>query len=783
LTVVPGQDEFSVEAQYSSTFFLKVFLRAALSARQVIQKHRLNKDAFKWIRGKIEDNFYTALAHPGEAVGPIAAQSLGEPTTQMTLNTFHYAGVSSKNATLGVPRLKEIIDVVPKNRSQSLTIFLADEDIVQDLEEASKYMQQAVEYVTLQSLTIRTEIYYDRDPMNGSVIEGCDENFLERFKIDDFDWDNCSPWVLRILLKPKEIANFIENARIQQEIHKKFNNHVYCVYSDDNAKEQSLQIRVNSSRGPDEDDDDEAGDELLKKLEKALMKLRLGGIKGISKVRHTQNKKYSFTESLVEEHVFETEGTNLAEVLNCDKVDHTRTISNHPPEIFTVLGIEAARRSLLNELQAVLKAGNYVNHRHMSILVDVMTFRGALMPMNRHGVNAGEMGPLMKCSMERTVEVIMDAAAFGERDNMRGVSGNIMLGNLAKYGTGAFDLRLNTEMLVKYGMIDNNYEDYNVGHSSAAGPVTPYLDVFNSPPPQTPGHEMAPSPYFPFSPDGINSPNYAESPLSPSSGYSPAYNSPYSYSPTSPSYSLASPSYSPTSPSYSPTSPSYSPTSPSYSPTSPSYSPTSPSYSPTSPSYSPTSPSYSPTSPSYSPTSPSYSPTSPSYSPTSPSYSPTSPSYSPTSPSYSPTSPSYAPTSPAYSPTSPSYSPTSPSYSPTSPSYSPTSPSYSPTSPSYSPTSPSYSPTSPTYSPTSPAYSPTSPTYSPTSPTYSPTSPAYSPTSPTYSPTSPAYSPTSPNYSPTSPAYSPTSPTYSPTSPSYSPTSPSYSPTSPYADQ
>jgi len=378
-----------------------------------------------------------------------------------------------------------------------------------------------------------------------------------------------------------------------------------------------------------------------------------------------------------------------------EEVDFKETTSNVITEMFDVLGIEAARASLLKEVRAVIEFdGAYVNYRHLAMLCDVMTFRGHIMSITRHGINRNDTGPLMRSSFEETVEILVEAAAFAEPDYLRGVSENIIMGNLAPLGTGAFDLILNQGMLERYNveaantqLYDTNamYDAlYGAGADGAyAGTPTQDFDSVSVKGSYSPIGDAAFSPYM-----------------------TPG-RTPFSPSPSSPSYAPQSPAYNPQSPSFSPTSPNYSPTSPNYSPTSPSYSPTSPSYSPTSPSYSPTSPSYSPTSPSYSPTSPSYSPTSPSYSPTSPSYSPTSPSYSPTSPSYSPTSPSYSPTSPSYSPTSPSYSPgangqragapggAAVNYSPTSPAYSPTSPAYSPTSPAYSPTSPSYSPTSP----------------------------------------------------------------------------------------
>uniref|UniRef100_A0A7S0DEE9 DNA-directed RNA polymerase n=1 Tax=Amorphochlora amoebiformis TaxID=1561963 RepID=A0A7S0DEE9_9EUKA len=768
-------DPISLEVQDNATTLFKMHLRATLASKKVLSDHKLSKDSLEWLLGEIENRFLQAIAHPGEMVGSVAAQSIGEPATQMTLNTFHQAGVSAKNVTLGVPRLKEIINVAKTVKTPSLTVYL--EGVNSEHEKLAVKVLNKLEYTRLKDIVQRTELYYDPDPKNCVVEE--DRGFLESyFVFGDCEWvETASPWMLRMVLdRRKKEGKDLENSRIASRIEAGFPEDLWCLHNDDNAPELVLQIRIRDDTRDDDEEEEMDSTVFLRRLEQHLLeKVDLGGIQGIDKVfmQHSKRPAYNPQGKVVEnqmEWILETEGVALKDVLAVEEVDQIRTVSNHIIETFNTLGIEAARKALLTELRGVIEFdGSYVNYRHLSMLVDVMTFRGHLMSITRHGINRTNAGCLMRCSFEETVEILLDAAAFAEADHVKGVSEAIMLGQLPRIGTGFFDLYLDQDMLSKHAVEADDDDDFNmgqfdVGEEGGQTPVVSQDSMGFTPVHQSPGA------------GGF-------SPWSPSAGaFSPAHDGPMSPSlagPASPDFSPSSPSYSPTSPSYSPTSPSYSPTSPSYSPTSPSYNPTSPNYSPTSPSYSPTSPSYSPTSPNYSPTSPSYSPTSPSYSPTSPSYSPTSPSYSPTSPSYSPTSPSYSPTSPSYSPTSPSYSPTSPSYSPTSPSYSPTSPSYSPTSPSYSPTSPSYSPTSPSYSPTSPSYSPTSPSYSPTSPSYSPTSPSYSPTSPSYSPTSPSYSPTSPSYSPTSPSYSPTSPSYSPTSPSYSPTSPSYSPSSP----
>uniref|UniRef100_H2Z9D9 DNA-directed RNA polymerase subunit n=1 Tax=Ciona savignyi TaxID=51511 RepID=H2Z9D9_CIOSA len=791
LVIVCGEDRLSKEAQSNATLLFNVHLRSTLCSRRVADEFRLSAEAFEWILGEVETKFQQAQVHPGEMVGALAAQSLGEPATQMTLNTFHYAGVSAKNVTLGVPRLKELINVSKKPRTPSLTIYLVgpatrDAQHFQPLP-THRMVLCRLEHATLRKVTANTAIYYDPDPMSTVIQE--DQEFVNvYYEMPDFDVTRISSWLLRIELDRKRMTDKkLSMEQIAEKISAGFGDDLNCIFNDDNAEKLVLRIRImnrsvslqlvsyvfeeqKTDDGSDEQADKMEDDVFLRYIEaNMLTDMTLQGIPQIAKVymhlpKEENKKRIVITKegefNAVQDWILETDGTALMRILSERDIDPVRTTSNDICEIFAVLGIEAVRKALEREINHVISFdGSYVNYRHLALLCEVMTSKGHLMAITRHGINRQETGALMRCSFEETVDILMEAASSAETDHMDGVSENIMLGQLVPGGTGCFGLLLDAEKCTYAMEIPTNIGGVGALLSplGPGSPSSPYIP--------SPKHSaMSPS-YSPVSP--------AYEPGTPGTPQSP------SYTPTSPTYSPTSPRYSPTSPSYSPTSPSYSPTSPSYSPTSPSYSPTSPSYSPTSPSYSPTSPSYSPTSPSYSPTSPSYSPTSPSYSPTSPSYSPTSPSYSPTSPSYSPTSPSYSPTSPSYSPTSPSYNPTSPSYSPTSPSYSPASPSYSPTSPSYSPASPSYSPSSPKYSPASPSYSPASPEYSPSSPKYAPSSPSYSPASPSYSPSSPSYSPSSPKYSPSSPSYSPASPSYSPTSPSYSPTSPSYSPTSP----
>jgi len=133
-------------------------------------------------------------------------------------------------------------------------------------------------------------------------------------------------------------------------------------------------------------------------------------------------------------------------------IDATRTISNDIIEIRQILGTEAARQALLNEIRNVLGFyGIYINYRHLATLVDVMTQKGRLTSITRHGINRLDSGPLRKSSFEETVEILLEASLHNERDSLSGVTENIILGQLAPIGTGSFDVIMDAKMLFKYG--------------------------------------------------------------------------------------------------------------------------------------------------------------------------------------------------------------------------------------------------------------------------------------------------------------------------------------------
>mmetsp|Transcript_15235 Transcript_15235/g.35010 ORF Transcript_15235/g.35010 Transcript_15235/m.35010 type:complete len:1631 (-) Transcript_15235:547-5439(-) len=622
LEVVKGDDPLSIEAQKNATYNFFSLLRSSLASKRVLSEHRLSPQAFDWLLGEIQDRFLQHRVQPGEMVGALAAQSIGEPATQMTLNTFHYAGVSAKNVTLGVPRLKEIINVSKKPKTPSLTVYLKPQ--FQGNSEAAKTVQVLLEHTTLASVTRLTEIWYDPIDLDDvTTVIAEDEDFVRAYyemPDDDIDLSRVSPWLLRFELDREAMSDKnLEMRDIIDKISQTYGTselHVIC--NDDNAEKLVLRMRMindAADKAGEADGAEEEGDEkFLKKIEESMLtEMTLRGVDRIRRVFMRQPKRDVVDPktgqlSLMSEWVLDTEGVNLSAVMSIDeRVDHTRCTSNDIVEIISNLGVEAVRQALLGELRAVIEFdGSYVNYRHLAILCDVMTYRGHLLAITRHGINRVDSGALMRCSFEETVDVLMEAAIYAETDYVKGVSENIMLGQLAPLGTGEFELYLNTEMLQHAQPNDQLVDGFEGGMGNGldggAFPQTPYGD-------QSPCHSM-----------------YGTSP-----GMSPGGMSPMgAFSPGPDASPFAKPTWSPAAGNASPFSPTYSPTSPGYSPTSPGYSPTSPGYSPTSPGYSPTSPSYLPTatgsaaalSTHQGPSSPGYSPTSPAYSPTSPAYSP-----------------------------------------------------------------------------------------------------------------------------------------------------------------
>ncbi|VDC07033.1 unnamed protein product [Peniophora sp. CBMAI 1063] len=483
IVIVRGDDPLSREAQDNATANFRMHVRATFAARRVLEQFHLTRSAFDWVMGEVETKFNQAVANPGEMCGTLAAQSIGEPATQMTLNTFHYAGVASKNVTLGVPRLKEIINVAVNIKTPSLTIYLEPEYGRSQV--AAKTVQQELVYTSLRTVTAAVEIWYDPNPKE-TIIEA-DADFVESFfAIPDDEIEanlpRQSPWLLRLELdRAKMIDRKLTMEFVAGKIAENFRTDLFVIWSDDNSDNLVIRCRV---LGAMDKDDDGLGtieeDIFLRQLENTMLNsVNLRGVKGVQRVfLNEQDRREIMPDGLIEpkaskEWVLETDGVNLKQVMTIDGVDFRRTTSNSCVEIFNVLGIEAARNSILKELRSVIEFdGSYVNYRHLALLCDLMTHRGSLMAITRHGINRADTGALMRSSFEETVEILMEAAAVGERDDCHGVAENILFGQIAPMGTGAFDVALDIDML-KDVIVDHRLPIHSLMSMPVDGGMTP----------------------------------------------------------------------------------------------------------------------------------------------------------------------------------------------------------------------------------------------------------------------------------------------------------------------
>jgi DNA-directed RNA polymerase II subunit RPB1 len=240
----------------------------------------LTSEALDWLCGQIETRFQQALVQPGEMVGVLAAQSIGEPATQMTLNTFHYAGISAKNVTLGVPRLKEIINLSKTPKTPSMTVFLTGQAVNDDHQ--CKQILSQVEHCTLKKVTANTSIYYDPIPQE-TIIEEDQEWVQSYYEMPDQNISEISPWLLRFEFdRIKMFEKNLTMEHISDRIRGIFGDDLNIIFNDDNAEKLVLRIRTtNQSKSITENEEQREMDDdtFLRLLESSLLSnLTLNGI-------------------------------------------------------------------------------------------------------------------------------------------------------------------------------------------------------------------------------------------------------------------------------------------------------------------------------------------------------------------------------------------------------------------------------------------------------------------------------------------------------------------------
>jgi len=351
--------------------------------RKTLIEAKLPKTAVDEAVEEAVENYKRALVEPGEAAGIVSAQSIGEPGTQMTLRTFHFAGVREQNVTLGLPRLIEIVDARKIPSTPNMTVYLDAKH------RTSK--EKAQEVATLLTHTTLSDIATTF------------ETDVTRMKID-------------IKLNPQAMK---EREVSVQEVR-------------DAVKPTGGDVKVEGYHVEIKGKDLE-----IPQFRRMDLKLRTHHIKGIPAVKRAL---------VIEEKgewMVRTEGSSLALALEVPGVDTTRTVSNNINETALVLGIEAARNVIVKEALGVLEEqGLDVDIRHVMLVADMMTSSGEVLQVGRHGVSGEKASTLAKAAFEITIPTIVDAAVKGITDTLRGVAENVIVGQQIPMGTGLIEVSM-----------------------------------------------------------------------------------------------------------------------------------------------------------------------------------------------------------------------------------------------------------------------------------------------------------------------------------------------------
>ena len=456
-----------------------------LSPKDLLMKHRLCKASIDLLMMFIERAYKQAIIAPGEMVGMVSAQSIGEPTTQLTLNTFHHSGISSKsNVTRGVPRIEEILTLSDNPKAPSCTVFLP-RAIETNQEEVQSYINK-IEYTRLRDIVDSIDICFD--PAELATVVKEDEPLMRQYREFEKMLDECgateqsisstkkkSKWIIRMTMnREKMLDKNVGMDDVHFAINNAYKNEISCMYSDYNDDNLVFRMRIQTTVGAAKKRTATSGgvltsldqsDEIymLNNFQDELLdNLILYGVKNISKVllrKIADNMVEKEGQYLKQElWVLDTVGTNLLEILALDFVDKTRTITNDIIEVYRVLGLEAARQAIKNEFTEVIEDSAYINDHHLNLLVDRMSCNNKLVSIFRHGINNDDIGPIAKASFEETPEIFLKAARHAELDMVKGVSANVMCGQEGYFGTSAFqvvlDINKMAELTVEQDMKD-----------------------------------------------------------------------------------------------------------------------------------------------------------------------------------------------------------------------------------------------------------------------------------------------------------------------------------------
>lgn len=366
----------------------KLNLKIASELREILYRGRHSVKAATKVIKRVVESIRNAMVEPGEAIGVVAAQSIGEPGTQMTLRTFHFAGVKERDVTLGLPRLIELVDARKQPSTPTMDIYLDEEH------RTSK--EKAME-VAKELLFTKIEDVMDKVELN-LLEQGITFHFSEK-KMKDRN------------ATLQDLARVLAGGKRKIVIDEE-NNVITVILG-------TMDINA------------------LQSLRKRLTNSRVKGVPGITRVSVIRKEG---------EWMIQTSGSNFNKVLKIPGVDPTRTTTNNIYEIAMTLGIEAARTALVKEIVNTLnEQGLEVDVRHILLVADMMTNKGVLQQIGRHGIAGSKSSVLARAAFEITVPTLAEAAVKGEIERLKGVTENVIVGSTIPVGTGMVELYIRSE--------------------------------------------------------------------------------------------------------------------------------------------------------------------------------------------------------------------------------------------------------------------------------------------------------------------------------------------------
>jgi len=444
-----------IPVKYSSVF-AKNFQLSLAAKQQILDTHFVGNSSERICRLETTRDMIWDTIKSIREVEPISGRvyDLTVATTRnfMTLDciglkdTFHLAGVASKsNVTRGVPRLKELLKVTQNPKATSLTIYLKPE--FRGSKDKARQVAQDLELTLLKDITVKTAVYYD--PNDDQTVIEDDAELIKFYKLFEADEEPAegeatkwSAWLLRFEMdRERMFRKNISMDDVAYVLRTKFGEALHLVYSDYNSNKLIMRMRL-----PDEMKGSLDDMVSLKKFQNRILNgIVFRGVPGIKSITFREDKDMlemvDGSYKQVTQYILDTDGSNYLQVMNHPYVNASKLSSSHVHDIFDILGIEATRALLLNEITTLFEEAG-VNNRHLGLLCDVMTRAGRLMPSDRHGINKTDIGPIAKASFEETEKILLNAALFGEMDPVTGVSANIMTGQPIRGGTSFFNVLL-----------------------------------------------------------------------------------------------------------------------------------------------------------------------------------------------------------------------------------------------------------------------------------------------------------------------------------------------------